>query len=64
MLEKSNPKKTEKIICEKCRGKGYLEVRVCEDCGTTDNVGETVGGRYLCQLCYFGDFSEEEIKSF
>jgi RecJ-like exonuclease len=52
------------ITCEKCKGTGKIEVLVCDECGSDNNVGlDPVDNKHKCQSCWTSGLSEEEIRN-
>jgi RecJ-like exonuclease len=51
------------IICEKCKGTGKIEIIVCSECGSKQDVGYYhEEDKYICQFCFFGKFDPEKRR--
>jgi RecJ-like exonuclease len=51
-----------KIPCDKCGGKGTIDVRACDECGGTEWTGFSTDGECLCQACWGKRLTREEIN--
>ncbi len=51
-------------ICERCKGVGKIEIKICDECGSDLNVGlDPNDNKHKCQFCWASGLDEKEIKN-
>ena len=53
-------------VCEYCHGKGKIEIKVCDDCGSEYGVGKYNDNgkeKEICQNCWAKTLTDEEIAN-